>query len=218
MTHSTSPLQVIQSKSGHPIPVFNQIYLHSEYDPVKEAKKFADEYDGIIAKNSHLIVYGLGFAYHLTELVNRLIACHGAKARITVVEPNQDLIESFQEHNFPLSKIVSIFSTKDITQLFKQEDFIAAISQKPAVIKHPQSYSIHHTFFDALENFQISQDLKSTRTSLKDFSVRKELGRYSQQSTLQDIYRSTKNHEHWMDHLMASFGEIAYQRENGEVR
>lgn len=217
MKDSTSHLQIKTSKSGHLIPVINQIFLHSEYDPIREAKKFADDHESLIFKNSHLIVYGLGFGYHLVELIDRLIKVHGMSAKITVVEPYEDLVTAFQENSFPFSKLISIYCTKDINQLFKQADFIEAISSKPPILKHPQSYMLSKDFFDQIGNYQTPQDLKTTRIYLKDFSVRRELGHYSQQSNLHQIFRENNCHDKWIDHLIAAFGEVAYQHEQGEM-
>ena len=49
------------------------------------------------------------------------------------------------------------------------------------------------------------------------FSVRRELGHYSQQSTLQQIAKETQSHDRWIDHLIAAFGHVAYQHEQGEM-
>ncbi len=54
--------------------------LHSSYDPVKEAERFADSLD--IQGSLHFWVTGLGLGYHLVELVKRI----PPSARVFIVE------------------------------------------------------------------------------------------------------------------------------------
>ncbi len=218
MKSLTSPIQIKTSKSGHLIPLVEQMSLHSEYDPIREARKLVEDFDKTIIKNPNFIVYGLGFAYHIIELIDRMIKIHGTNASITVIEPNESLVKAYQESCFPVPQIVTIFCTDNVEDLFRQEDFIQILGQKPPVLRHPQSYMLNKTFFDSVDNYRPAQDLKSTRTHLKDFSVRKELGHYSQQSTLQQIYKDTTVQDRWIDHLIAAFGEVAYNREQGDVQ
>lgn len=218
MISLASPIQIKSSKSGHLIPQIDQVSLHSEYDPIKEAKKLIDDLDKGTLRSPSFIVYGLGFAYHIVELVDRLIKLHGIKTNITVIEPNADLVAAYQQHCFPLSQVITIFCTPNVEELFRQDEFIQIIGEKPPILRHPQSYLLNKNFFDSIDSYHPAQDLKSTRTYLKDFTVRRELGNYSQQAELQQIYKGLNTHNRWVDHLIAAFGDVAYKREQGDLQ
>jgi hypothetical protein len=63
-------ISIIESKAGGKIPaVFidgKNIYIHSKYDPCKEAERFISEIDPLAF--TLFIVFGFGFAYHIEEL------------------------------------------------------------------------------------------------------------------------------------------------------
>lgn len=60
-------------------------YAHSKFDPEKEAQKWSDAVK--INRNSKIIVYGLGFAYHIEELAERLEDSN----MLYIVEPDFDI-------------------------------------------------------------------------------------------------------------------------------
>lgn len=60
-------------------------YAHSKYDPVKEAEKLNAAVE--LKRNTKIIVYGLGFAYHIEELAGKL----GEGNSVYVIEPYCDI-------------------------------------------------------------------------------------------------------------------------------
>lgn len=77
-------------------------YAHSKYDPIKEAQKLNASVD--IKRNSKIVVYGIGFAYHIEELAKHL----GDENKIFVVEPNYDVFSA-------------LIRNRDISALLKNE-------------------------------------------------------------------------------------------------
>ncbi|MGV8145776.1 MAG: motility associated factor glycosyltransferase family protein [Alkaliphilus sp.] len=59
-----------------------KIFLHSKYKPIEEAKKWVDKLK--IGKDSIIIVYGIGMAYHIFEMKKVL----GEGNKLIIVEPN----------------------------------------------------------------------------------------------------------------------------------
>ncbi|MDK2903640.1 MAG: hypothetical protein PWQ93_1559 [Clostridiales bacterium] len=59
-----------------------KIFIHSSYDPVKEAKRWADGVD--LKPDSVVIVYGMGLGYHVDRLLERM----GDENRLLIVEPS----------------------------------------------------------------------------------------------------------------------------------
>ncbi len=66
-------LTVYDTRSGDKVPEMNlsgrKIYIHSRYEPVKEAERLIDEAD--TGKFNLFIVFGFGFGYHVGELLRR---------------------------------------------------------------------------------------------------------------------------------------------------
>lgn len=78
-------LAVAQSRSGHPVPKIGALALHSPYHPETEGEKFS-----ALAPpggETALVVFGLGFGYHLEKIVER-------PGRIIVIEPSPAVIRA----------------------------------------------------------------------------------------------------------------------------
>jgi hypothetical protein len=62
-----------------------KVFIHSSYDPIKEAKRWAGNVD--LKQDSVVIVYGLGFGYHVEQLLKRM----GDENRLLIVEPSASI-------------------------------------------------------------------------------------------------------------------------------
>ncbi|WP_209121463.1 6-hydroxymethylpterin diphosphokinase MptE-like protein [Alkalihalobacillus sp. BA299] len=85
------------------------LYLHSKYDPLHEAKRYIDDHfsDEI---NSY-IVYGLGFGYHLKELIKR-----NPSLELTIIETNRNvLIEALKNVDLNI-----LFEKNNVKLIFKE--------------------------------------------------------------------------------------------------
>ncbi|WP_019153838.1 motility associated factor glycosyltransferase family protein [Robertmurraya massiliosenegalensis] len=72
------------SRSGYPIYKVNDYYLHSKYDPIKEAEKVADKY---FNKNHVHIIFGHGAGY-LTRAIQEKIS---ENEFVVVIEPIEEI-------------------------------------------------------------------------------------------------------------------------------
>jgi len=84
----SAELSVVPSRNGLPVPHLGSVSLHSIYDPTKEA---VDSVAGFEA-DSGLVVYGLGFGYHIAELLKK------GSGHIQVIEPSMSLFHNFLTH------------------------------------------------------------------------------------------------------------------------
>jgi len=64
-----------------------EIYLHSRYDPVKEAGRLIDNYG--ITKGDTVVVYGTGLGYHIAEALDRV----GKDGRVYVFQLGSEVFE-----------------------------------------------------------------------------------------------------------------------------
>ena len=84
-------VSVSMSKDRIPIPQIGSISLHSHYYPLKEAKDGLSEY--WLRGQQTPVVYGLGFGYHVLEILNRY-----KDSKIFVIEPLMSIFQSFMEN------------------------------------------------------------------------------------------------------------------------
>ena len=103
----------------------NGITVHSAYDPVAEGKKWAasviEKYAKKHEKPEKIIIFGLGFGYHIKELIKLLEDRFGEinPHKISVVEPSMESL------NF-------ILSSCDVSELLYNEILIS-VSEKDIV-------------------------------------------------------------------------------------
>ena len=69
-TEKKPSIDFIIAKSGHIVPVVDQIYLHSVYDPIKEADDYVQTHEEDLKKNPTVLMLGLGFGYHIFQIIN----------------------------------------------------------------------------------------------------------------------------------------------------
>ncbi len=120
-----SLLEIVPSKKGEPTAIYNKLYLHSKYDPVKEAVKIANE----IEKSNLIVIGGFGLGYHVEEIVKK-----HPDSTVVVFEPNMDLfMEAMKLRDFSF-----LISSKNVFFLISQhiqtiKDFLIPRSIKKAI-------------------------------------------------------------------------------------
>ena len=99
--------QLQDTKSGHltckAIIDSKQLLLHSAYDPKKEAKRFISTHLEEIKKSSKILVYGLGCAYHVREIIEQTM---DSRQIIEVWELNNGLYKFIKERTNLLADLL----------------------------------------------------------------------------------------------------------------
>lgn len=97
-------INIIQSKSGNPVPEITvnnrKIYLHSRFDPLKEAERFISEMEP--EKFDLLIIMGFAFAYHAEILLKRI----QKDATLLIIEKSPALLKKAARSR-PLSELLN---------------------------------------------------------------------------------------------------------------
>ncbi len=78
-------LKAGESKTGQPTLMVRDKNLHSTYDPVKEGKKWADDF--VIEGKEQFCVLGFGLGYHVKEVLNRI------EGKVCVIEPSLEILK-----------------------------------------------------------------------------------------------------------------------------
>lgn len=104
------PYVIEESKLGLPTlksEEDNQ-YIHSKYDPVKEAERIIEKYINNIHDNSHVLFYGVGLAYHI-ELFGELFP----ETSFSIYEPSApifyNLLSSRSLQGLKLNRLNNIY-------------------------------------------------------------------------------------------------------------
>lgn len=110
-------IKEVKSKNGMNNLLFNEkIYIHSTYNPKKEAENWIDN---ITLSNNEdtIIVIGLGLGYYLDNLVNAF-----RDKKIIIIEPNLNIFNK-------------LLSFKDISQYIQNENIVFLVEIEPYIIR-----------------------------------------------------------------------------------
>lgn len=99
-----------KSKSGEFTLLYNNKYIHSKYDPVKEGEQFIKNKEDIIRKKN-ILVYGLGLGYHIKSILNYI----NSNQKVYVFEYNSDIVKYCKNVNGELfnNSILNIITYAD---------------------------------------------------------------------------------------------------------
>jgi len=143
-------INVINSGSGDKIPIFElqnkKIFIHSKFDPYKEASRFIAEVD---PSNFDLfIVFGFGFAYHIEELVKKI----SLDSILLVVEKEAGIIQSAISYrdltNLLRDNRIKILVDPDEDKL--SESLKGKSSRRVSFLTHRGSFQIDPEYYSNL--------------------------------------------------------------------
>ncbi len=154
------------ARNGLTVPIINGVYLHSIYNPLKEAETYAENFSETLKKKNTVLILGLGFGYHIEEVAKLLNKTH-ATYKIIVLETNKNLIEEFKEtRNFEDQNIEIVhFSTPE--ELYQEINFVKFLMTKPSVIKHEASYALEIERYTNFLKYKSSPQVSTYRNQLR---------------------------------------------------
>lgn len=133
---------------------YNNKYIHSKFNPVKESERFIARYKYIQSKKN-IVVYGLGLGYHIETIIKI-----NDTAKIYIFEANDEIIEvckKIKPHLFKNKNIKIIKYNGEFYNLFKNyldtcEEFIV---HKPSLhtIK-----DINYKLYNVINNYVIAYE------------------------------------------------------------
>ncbi len=214
-----SNFEVKPSKTELPIPLVNGIHLHSIYNPVREAEGFISQNENILSRSRYILLFGLGFGYHLNQLEFRLRILYGEDYSIYVIEPNQDVYQECLERGLynPNSR-VRIFCKKSVDDYFKDEDLVSFMSKKPTVIPHPASFNLYESFFKAFMSYKAPTDIESIALFIEDIDLKNHLRKNYGANLVDEVFDIISKGKYplkpW-DHLLSAFKEIGAKNNSG---
>lgn len=158
MDERNSQYELQPSRNGLTVPVINGVYLHSIYNPIKEAEAFANGHEPNLKVKNRVLVLGLGFGYHIEEIAKILNKYHN-EFEIVILEPNQKLVEDFIDTRNFEDKNIKIVSKDKVKELFENWQFIEFLMKKPCIIKHDTSFILEKDFYTRFLGYQASNEI-----------------------------------------------------------
>lgn len=159
-------IHIEKSKSGLFTAKFNNKYIHSKYDPLKESKQFIQQNMELIKEKPNILLYGIGLGYHISEIINNM----NKEAILYVFDLNDELVEYAKEVN---PRIFQCNNVKIINSKVENfyNNFSEALDLTGDLIVHKGSLE---TIKDKNENFyNLIFDYCEVKKSMNDESLNK---------------------------------------------
>jgi hypothetical protein len=131
------------AKSGHLIHKINNFYLHSRYDPIREAAKFAERH---YKKNYLHILFGIGSGYIAKALSEKMTK----DEYLIIVEPIECLIDKQLEKDILLKRVIIIKGEEQ--GIFREvfQNFGKIFSKRVSVICAPNYDKISPHYYQSI--------------------------------------------------------------------
>lgn len=189
MEERSSKYQIEISRNGKKVPVVNGVYLHSIYNPIKEAEAFSEEHGEKLRSKNLVLVLGLGFGYHIDEIEKKLKDAHGDNYQIQILEPSSQMVNHFNREVGFTSKHVSIIKSASVEDIFSSWDVVSFLMKKPLILKHDSSFSLEKKYFTEFLSYKAPIETNKIATLLTEASANLISGFNS--PTLPDLMRET---------------------------
>ncbi len=188
-------IQIKVSKNGLLIPVVNGVYLHSMYNPKKEAETFIQNNIHQIRGQKNFLVLGLGFGYHIEALIKEI----GSRDYfINILEPSTSLINAFDDKRPLFDKNVVIRELSNVEELYKNINFSDFLAQKPVILSHNTSFNMNQDIFKKFLHFQASSFVNDY-IDLIDIDIQYKFENHSPDKSLKDILSDIRKSSHILD-------------------
>ncbi|WP_456277634.1 motility associated factor glycosyltransferase family protein [Bacillus sp. AK128] len=109
---SEPQINVVEAKNGmktlQSLVDGKQVYIHSKYDPLKEAERILASYEAELNSYDHIFFYGIGLGYHIELLTKKY-----PKKQYTIYEPSPLIFKNFMDQReileLPLERLKGLF-------------------------------------------------------------------------------------------------------------
>lgn len=156
-------IEAEKTKSGLVTIKYDNKYVHSKYDPIRESEQFADGNIELLSKPI-VVVYGLGLGYHIDAMVKKL----ESSSILYVFEYNMELVKCCKKIN---SKVFEYKNVKiiDSNDAKFYEKLAEVLEEAGDVITHKAS----------LETIRLNNEL--LYNLINDYSLVKQSSEYNEE-------------------------------------
>lgn len=152
-----------KAKNGNYTLKYDGKYIHSKYNPIKEAGQFINSNVELLQKDK-ILVYGIGLGYHINEILKN------TQGIIYLFEWNDKLIQYCKKVN------KDIFENKSVRLIDKSNnDFYKLLSK---ILGETKDLFIHKPSLET-----IKEENEELYNLLNDFSIKKQLVEINKESS-----------------------------------
>ena len=172
-------LKVMVGRNDLPVPMVNDVYLHSLYDPIKEADVFIRKNREKIFQKNYFLVLGLGFAYHVNRLVSDIKDRLADRWGVAVIEPNERVFkECMRLGMVPREKRLHIFKGMDVQGLYAEKGLVDFMMLSPVVLVHETSYDLYLDYYKEFLNYRADTKAHEISRGVDSGNIRQYLLRH----------------------------------------
>lgn len=179
--------EVRTSRTEQKVPVVNGVHLHSIYNPFKEAESLVEAQVENLKSKNEVLILGLGFAYHVNAVIEKLQELHGNNFKVIVVEPNLQVYEDCIANDLLNKKNVLVYAGFNSNELYSDLDFIHFLLRKPAIIAHPASFNLYQYYYKTILTFEAPVTIEGILGFVESEQIKKYLKRFTQDETLENV-------------------------------
>lgn len=161
-----SSYEIKVSKTGHKVPIVDNIYLHSIYDPIKEASNFIEKIEENLITKNKILFLGLGFGYHINEAHTILDNHHCGDYSIVVIDPNKEVAKDCLSLKLLNENNITLYIDQEVHDLYSNKKLINFLLNKPFLISHPSSFNLYRDYFKEFLTHKCPQDIESIKKVL----------------------------------------------------
>lgn len=182
--------EIKNSRTEQKIPVVNGVHLHSIYNPYREAESIVEKNSDALAAKSEVLILGLGFAYHVNEIITSMEKNHGADFKIIVIEPNIQVYNDCIDLELLNKKNVLIYAGFTANELYSDVDLVQFLLKKPTVIAHPPSFNLYQLYFKSILTFEAPATIEGALPFIANNEIKTFLKSFDQHSHFNTILDS----------------------------
>lgn len=179
--------EVKTSRTEQKVPVVNGVHLHSIYNPYKEAEGLVEGHIEALKNKNEVLILGLGFAYHVNAVIEKLQQIHGDNFKVVVVEPNVQVYEDCIAFDLLNKKNVLVYSGYNSKELYSDLDLVHFLLKKPAVIAHPPTFNLYQLYFKDILTFEAPKNLFAIKEYMSIPEIKKYLDSFAPNATFDEV-------------------------------
>ncbi len=213
--NNSSKVSIKMSKTDQPVPVVNGIHLHSIYSPEREADGFISANESSLQSESKILVFGLGFGYHVLKLEARLKAIYSDDYQIFVIEPSKELYLKWKDlRPTTFSPKVKVVQFDDVIEFFKDRELVEFLSCKPHVLPHPASFQLKETFYKSFMSFHYPTTISESLYFIESEQYSNYLSSAPKEESTEELFKRVKGKNFLQKHdfLTLALSEIVIEK------
>lgn len=182
-----SSYEIKTSRTQQKVPVVNGVHLHSIYNPFKEAESLIEANIESLRSKNEVLILGLGFAYHVNSIIEKLSEIHGNNFKVIVIEPNNNVHQDCIAFDLLNKKNILVYSGFSAEELYSDLDLIHFLLRKPAIIAHPPSFNLYQYYFKTFLTFEAPKQIVDILRFTQEDTIKNYLSTFDKNKNFEQV-------------------------------